>query len=170
MAPPVKDVSVAEFGELLGVSSQRVYQHIQAGMPHRKRARKGTRIVPREALAWLLDRAREQAKTVDGPVRPRDRKESAEAELKELQVLEMRRVLIPLEDFESFVDSLIGGFAAVAAGRLQRFERDMVVASTPGAARLLTDQMHAALMEGAQEYATQLEAEATVLEAEEAVA
>jgi predicted DNA-binding protein YlxM (UPF0122 family) len=48
MAPKVNDVSVAEFAELIGKTSQRVYQLIQKGC--RIAARKGTtRIVPREA-------------------------------------------------------------------------------------------------------------------------
>jgi hypothetical protein len=162
MAPPIKDVSVAELAALLGVTTARVYQYVQDGMPHRKRVKKGTRFLPREAIRWLIDRAREQSTPKDA-ASPLNRKLLAEAELKELEVLERRHALIPIEDYEHFLDTFIGGFAAVASGRLQRFEREIVVAASPAAARLLTDQIHADLMEGAQEYAAHLEAEATEL-------
>lgn len=169
MAPPIKDVSVADFADILGVTSARVYQFIQEGMPHRKRVKKGTRIVPREAIQWRIEREREQARPEDGrPPRPRDRLEIAQAELKELEVLEVRKSLIPIEEFETFVDSFVGGFAAVASGRLQRFERDIVEASSPATARKLTEQIHGALMAGAQEYGEHLDDEAAALEADDA--
>lgn len=166
MAPPVKDVSVAQFAELLGVTSARVYQFIQDGMPHRKRGKQPTRIVPREAIAWRIERAKEDAAPKDAErVRPRDRKETAEAELKELLVQERRRALVPIEEFETFVDALVGGFAATAAGRLQRFEREIVAATTAGEARQVTEAIHRALMTGAQEYGATLEDDANALEA-----
>jgi hypothetical protein len=167
MAPPVKDVSVADFAELTGKTSARVYQWIQDGMPHRKRVRKGTRILPREGIAWLLEQAKKDAKPKDANDSPLNRKLLAEAELKELELQERRRALIPAEDFDRFLDAFIGGFAAVASGQLQRFEREIVAATSSPAARVITEQIHAALMEGAQEYATQLETEASAIDAGE---
>ena len=49
-----------------------------------------------------------------------------------------------------------------------RFERDIVRATTPAEARLVTQRIHAALMRGAQDYAETMEAEALVLEQETA--
>lgn len=165
MAPPIKDVSVADFADLLGVTSARVYQHIQAGMPHRLRGKRTTRIVPREAIAWLIDRAKEFAAPKDGGNSARNRRELAEAELKELDVLERRHALVPIEEFESFTAAVVGALASVASGQLQRFEREIVTADTPAAARKVTEQIHVALMAGTQEYADHLEQEATAMEA-----
>lgn len=164
MAPPVRDVSVADFAADWGVSTQRVYQWIGEGMPHRKRGEKPTRIVRHEANAWRLEQAAKAAKPRSDTPRARERRELAEAELKEILVLERRRALVPVEEVEGFVDSFIGGFAAVASGRLQRFERDIVSAATPGAARVITEQIHEQLMAGAQEYRAQIEVEASALE------
>lgn len=165
MAPPVKDKSVAEFAEDQGVSSQRVYQWIQAGMPHRKR-KTGTRIVSAEANKWLREFARNEGRQETGldEGKERARKVRAEADLKELEVAERRRQMIPASELEEFCESFVGGFAAVAAGRLQRFEREIVKASTAGEARRITQQIHTALMEGAQAYAQQLDAEAEEIE------
>lgn len=165
MAPPVKDVSVQEFATDHGVTSQRVYQWIQAGMPHRSR-KSGTRVVRAEANRWIRERDQEQARSETGPdeAKERARKVKAEADLKELEVAERRKQLIPADEYAVFVENFIGGFAAVASGQLQRFEREMVRAMTPGEARAITQKQQAALMEGARQYAQQLEAEAEELE------
>jgi phage terminase Nu1 subunit (DNA packaging protein) len=166
MAPPIKDVTVAEFAELNGVTAARVYQWIQEGMPHRKRKNRPTGIVPREAIQWRVDRAEANAKPKYGTDddSPGKRKTIAEAEFKELQVQQMRETLVPIADFEEVVGNLVAGFAAVAGGRLQRFEREMVAATTPAAARKISQRIHQALMAGAQDYAEQIDAEATALE------
>lgn len=162
MAPPVKDISVKEFAELVGLTTVRIYQLVKEGMPHRKRKR-GTRIVPRDSITWMLEKAAEAAKPKNEAPSARARLDLAQAELKELEVEERRKLLIPLDAFDTFVDALVGGFAAVAAGRLQRFERDIVIAASAPDARKVTERIHAALMEGAQEYADALDAQATVL-------
>lgn len=161
MAPKVDDWSVTQYAELRGLTSQRIYQLIQAGMPHRRR-KNTTRIVPKEAIAWEIERAKEGAKPADvAASTPMGRKTLAEAEFKELQVQQLRGALVPVEEFEELASQLIGGFAAVAGGQLQRFERDMVALSTPGEARKLSERIHQALMSGAQAYADQLEQEAS---------
>jgi hypothetical protein len=165
VAPPVRDVSVKDFAALIGRTTVRVYQLIGEGMPHRKRSKSTTRIVPKDAIGWMLERAREEAAPKDGTPKARERRDLAEAELKEIIVQERRRALVPLEEFEEFTDTLIGGLAAVSSGRLQRFERDIVTAVTPADARKLTERIHEALMAGAQEYAAELEAEAGEMEA-----
>jgi len=87
------------------------------------------------------------------------RKLRADADLRELDLAERRGELVPVKDFEARLESFLGGFAAVSAGRLQRYERDIVAAADPAAARRVTQAIHVALMEGALEYADTLEAE-----------
>lgn len=163
MAPPIKDVSVQEFATQRGVTAQRVYQWIQEGLPHRKR-KSSTRIVSAEAHKWLEARAEERGRADREDDDAKTRKLAAEADLKEFEVAERRRRLIPADEFNDFIENFVGGFAAVASGQLQRFERDMVRATTAGDARVITQKQHAALMEGARQYATQMETEAEELE------
>lgn len=170
MAPKVHTVSVAEFADWHGLTSERIYQLIQQGMPHRKQSGK-TRIVPKDANRWFRERAREDARRESQGDKPneddeRARKLAAEATLKELELAERRGQLIPLVDYQERLDQFVGGLAAVAAGQLQRYERDIVRTTTAPDARRLTQQIHAALMRGAQEYAERVDAEATALEAE----
>lgn len=167
MAPKVDDVSVTEFADLCGVTSQRVYQYVQEGMPHRRRKNgktEHTRIVPREGIRWLIDRAGEVAKAKAPASDDRARILRADAELRELEVAERRRELVPAVEVVQFSESFVGGLAAVAAGQLQRFERKMIKVSTPGEARRLTSEIHAALMAGAGDYANTLDAEAAAIE------
>jgi hypothetical protein len=168
MPPSRDDLGVQEFADLLGLTRQRVHQLVQDGMPHRRR-NNATRFVPRESIAWLRERDRESARSSESPSEAdeRARKLRAEADLKELELSERRRALVPIAEAETFLDSFVGGFAAVAAGRLQTFERDIVQAKGAGDARRLTQRMHAALMAGAQEYADAVEAEALLLPADD---
>lgn len=166
MAPPIKDVSVQAFAEIRGTSSQRIYQLIQEGMPHRKR-KTATRIVPREALRWERERDKERGGPDDGKlnfVAMQIRKMAAEAQLKELELAKARGELIPAEIFSQFTTSFAGGFASVAAGQLGRYERDMVKVATPAEARELRMKIHTALMEGAQQQADAMDAEASTIE------
>lgn len=168
MAPRVEDVSVEAFSELMGLTSQRVYQLIQSGLPHRKRA-SSTRIVPREAIKWLRERDRVEAvaeRALD-EAKERARKIRAEADMKELQLAELRGVLVPSSEATTFLEGFVGGFSSVAAGQLGRFERDMVKVSTAGEARSLRMKIHRALMEGAQRFAEELSSKAVELEAAE---
>lgn len=100
----------------------------------------------------------------------RARKVRAEADLKELELAERRRQLIPADEYQRRLDDFIGGLAATAAGRLHSFERDIVRAVDAPAARKITQRMHAALMAGAQEYAELVEAEARALDEAEGTA
>lgn len=165
MAPGVKDVSVDDFAELVGVSSQRIYQLIQTGLPHRKRA-SSTRIVPKDAIKWLRERDKAEALAVNAldEARERARKTRAEADIKELQLAELRRSLLPASDVSEFLEAFTGGFSSVAAGQLGRFERDIIKASTPAEARTLRNKIHRALMEGAQQFADKLDQMATSFE------
>ena len=175
MAPPVNEVSVQEFADLIGKTSQRVYQLIQKGLPHRKRGGH-TKIVPREGVQWWIEHQtweyQEQRKRKDIPDEEEERalKMRAERQIKELELMKMAKDLVPAADLTEFVERVFGGFAAVVAGRLQRFERDIVRANKPPEARKLVERMKAALMNGARAYADQLDDEAAELEREAAIA
>jgi hypothetical protein len=58
---------------------------------------------------------------------------------------------------EEELETFIAGFSATAGGELARFERHIVDAVTPVAARIVTTEIHEALMRGAQRYAETLE-------------
>src|SRR4051812_42234040 len=134
MAPKVNEVSVAQFAEIWGKTSQRVYQMIQKGMPHR-RIKGVTMIVPREAIAWLIEwetwelqESRRKASGADIPDEEEERalKMKAERQLKELELMERAKELVPAADLNEFIERVFGGFAAVVMGRIQRFEREIV--------------------------------------------
>lgn len=153
----------AELAERFGKDERTITNWMQAGMPSRTRAGK-------LAFAWLqclewrekqIERAAKEGSQKDSEL---EQKIRAERKLKEFELAEKQRELVPAAESESFVTDFVGAFAAVASGRLQRFERDIVNATDPAAARRLTQRMHVALMEGAQDYAAQLEAEAQTLE------
>lgn len=170
MAPVVRDVSVKEFAEFYGTTSQRIYQLIQDGMPHRKRGKKAdTRIVPREAIRWLRARDKKESSTEAGDAKLNQftelaRKTRIEADLKALELARLQGELVPTEVFTSFVTKFAGGFASVASGQLGRFERDMVAVATPADARLLRQKIQTALMEGAQRFADRLDMDAAAIE------
>jgi hypothetical protein len=56
----------------------------------------------------------------------------AERQMKELELMEKAKELVPAADLNEFVERVFGGFAAVVAGRVQRFERDIVRANDAG--------------------------------------
>lgn len=173
MAPKIEDVSVEQFAKTIGVTSQRVYQLIQAGMPHRDRVRgkkTNTRVVPAEAIKWLRDRDRSEAlaEKALNEAQERARKTRAEADMKELQLAQLRRELVPASEASTFCEAFAGGFDSVAKGQLGRFEREMVKVTTAAEARVLKNKIVAALMKGAQRYAASLEAEAEKLDANDA--
>lgn len=109
----------------------------------------------REAQKAIRDRGGEIDEGAE-----RARKMAAEADLKELELAERRRELVPAEEARIFTESLVGGFASVAGGRLQQFEREIVATKDAADARRLTQRMTTELMQGAQDYAETLEQEA----------
>lgn len=170
MAPPVYDVSVTEFAELIGRTSQRVYQLLQKSMPSRKRSGT-TRIVPKEAIRWLIEyetwEFQQQRKTTsDVPDEGEERalKMRAERQLKELELLHASKQVVAIADFNEFTERVLGTFTAVVSGRLQRFERDMVAVKDTVDARKLISRMQAGLMEGARSYGDQIDDEAREIE------
>jgi hypothetical protein len=81
----------------------------------------------------------------------------AKAEIARMKAEQMRGELVPLALHQRRLDAFIGGFVAVVTGRLTRFERDMVAASTPAEARKITEAMKTQLLQGGQDYASALE-------------
>lgn len=151
-----------------GVSRETIRQWTVANMPRRD---DGTYIVA-ETITWRIqrelakDRETRAPKDGDEKMSELNRKLRAEAELKELQLERERGLAVLADDHEAVVARIAGGFAAVASGQLSRFERRMVQAKTPAEARVLTQEIHRALMEGAQGLADDLESEAVALEKE----
>ena len=165
MGRPLATLSTGEFAELLGKSSRTVQNWLRDGMPHRMNRHQAA-IVPRDAIAWLIERAQESGRAAAAPdADPREsafsRKARIDGDLKQLELDERRRALIPAAEFEEFAEQFVGGFAAVASGRLTRFEREIVRAKTPADARKVTRAIQAALMRGAREMADRLDEEAT---------
>lgn len=118
-----------------------------------------------DVLAWREDRIRDEAaRSAAAPEAGHDkdaemaRKLAAEASIAELKLEQLRADVVPVQQYRDELERVVGGFAAVAMGRLQRFERDIVAATTPAAARKLVERIQDALMEGAQEFADELEA------------
>lgn len=154
-------VTQKELAGLHGVTDETIRLWGLAGLPRRD---DGSYIVA-ETITWRvqreLEKERAKSKGEDKPkVTEMNRKLAVEADLKELQLQRERGEVVPIEDFDEVTQRLIGGMAAVAAGRLQRFERPIVQSKSAAEARLLTQKIHAALMEGAQEFGRELEAEA----------
>lgn len=165
MAPKIDEVSVAEFAAMCGVTSARVYQWIQSGMPHRKRKKDDTRIVPREAIDWRIERAVADAKGGNDldEEKERVRERRAVAGLKEFELRERTGELIPRKEWAAFLDAFIGGFAAAAGGELQRFEREVLRVTNAAESRALMDKIRSALMAGAHRFADQLTSEADAI-------
>lgn len=156
---PAATVALAEFAGDHDSDVRTVTRWIQEGMPHR-RVGSERRIVRSEANKWLrgMERERARAETSPDEAVERARKLRAEADIKEDERDEKRGKLVPVEAYRVRLDEFVGGFAATAAGRLHRFERDIIQCSTPAAARKLTQDIHEALMRGAQDYADTIEA------------
>lgn len=159
-APVTRTVTQKEMAELLGLTPERLRQLVPEGLPQANRDGRPC-YVPREVIRWFRDREREAGRregSGDGApneLLERARKLKAEADLKELELAERRRLLLPSDEFLARWSSLVGTFAAVATGQLQQFERKIVQATTPADARRVTDAMRLALLRGAQEFADQ---------------
>jgi phage terminase Nu1 subunit (DNA packaging protein) len=160
-------VNATQLAQIHGVTRETIRQWTVAGCPRRQ---DGSYVVA-ETITWRIQREIEKERKARSPeddapkLTEMNRKLRAEADLKELQLERERGELIPTEEHEEIVSRIAGGFAAVAAGQLTRFERRIVQAATPADARVLTQDIHRALMEGAQGLADDLESEADGLEA-----
>lgn len=154
-------VSTATFADWCSVSSRTVQTWVRQGMPHRVRAHGGAEVVPREAIRWVRERdaevLREKLVASGENESTRSRKLRLEADLKQLDLDERRRALIPAAESVAFAERFVGGFAAVATGQLARFERTIRKAETPTEAREVTRAIRNALMRGAREFADTLE-------------
>lgn len=156
---PALTVTLAEFADDHDSDVRTVTRWIQEGMPHR-RVGNERRIVRSEANKWVRSMDKERARAESNPVEAveRARKLRAEADIKEDERDERRGKLVPVEAYRGRLEEFVGGFAATAAGQLHRFERDIVQCGTAAGARKLTQDIHEALMRGAQDYADTIEA------------
>lgn len=150
--------SATALASTLGVTREAIRLWTLDGCPRRDN---GTYLVA-EVVTWLRKRDRETASREHAPdeAKERARKLRAEADLKELELQERRGQLVTHALFQERLDGIVGGFAAVAAGQLARFERPIVAAQTVGDARRITEGIHRALMQGARDFGGQLEADA----------
>jgi phage terminase Nu1 subunit (DNA packaging protein) len=152
-------VDQSELSRLMGVTREAVRLWTVEGCPRRD---DGSYIVA-EVVTWRIARAvqteRNKRREGDKPKQhasEANRKLAAEADLKELQLEQLRGNLVPIEVFDAKLGSIVGGFQAVASGGLARFEREIVQAITPAQARRLTERIFDSLMEGARGLGAQL--------------
>lgn len=160
MPPRAKTVSLEEIADAFGVTTESIRLWRKDGMPSRQEGGR-PRFVLRECIEWRreADRQAVEADAEDGPKASVERalKLRVERKLREVELAEKLRQLVPIGESVAFIEEFVAALAATAAGRLQRFERDIVRAATPAAARRVTTAIHVALMEGGQEFAGGLE-------------
>lgn len=158
-------VHLQEFADDHGVTVRTVTNWIAEGMPYRTH-RGERRVVRSEANAWRIDRERERAtnKAAGGRL-DKDiemaKRIRVDRQIREIELRKRLGTMLPAEAFDQRIDRIVGGFAAVCMGQLQPFERQMGL--EPGAARALTLRIQEALMQGAQQLADVLDAEADEL-------
>lgn len=172
MAPRVPTVSLTDIAAEMEVTTRTIQNYVRDGMPHR-REKDGPRFVARECQRWRREREIEQAvqkerdrQTADGLDKDKEQAEKTRVErlIREIDLEERRREVVPIALYRERNETFVGNLAAVTMGQLQRFERDIVRATTAADARRLTQRIQAALMQGAQEYADTLEAEIAATE------
>lgn len=163
--PPAETWSVTDAARLLGVSTRTLQSWLAQGLEHRL-VDGQRRVVLADVLRWRVEAERAAARDAAAPdeATERARKLRAEATLKELELERARGQLVEVDRLDEFIRRFVGGFQGTAAGRLARYERRIVAARTPAEARMLTQEIHRALMEGAQEFAAEQRAIAEALE------
>lgn len=163
MPPRANTITLEEIADAFGVTTETIRLWRKDGLPSRTEAGR-PRFVLRECIEWRRehDRLDDQDRTKPSERDERALKVRAERMLKELEYAEKRRELVPVSDSNDFIDQFVATFAATAAGRLQRFERDIVRAKTPADARQVTTAIHVSLMEGGQQFADMLEGDGAI--------
>src|SRR5215210_3670915 len=101
MAPKTETVPVSEFARDHGVTPTSARNWIAEGMPYRNEPG-GRRVVRAEANRWLREEIRCKALAEVSPseVDERVRKTRIEADLKELELQERRRKLVPADTYQ----------------------------------------------------------------------
>jgi hypothetical protein len=159
MARSAETVSLADAARVFSCSQETVRRWRKAGMPCRMDGDR-PRFVLAECIRWRLEVVEEAARAALAPpseAAERLGKLRAERQLRELELDRQRGLVMPTAATEEALETFVAGFAAVAAGQLARFEREIIEAVTPAAARVITTRIHEALMQGAQGYAEELE-------------
>jgi hypothetical protein len=174
MAPKIETLSLTDIAAAFRKTTRTIQTWRREGMPTRN-INGEPRFVLSDCIQWREERvASEAAERARGPATSLDkdeqmaRKLSVEADLKTMEREERRRELVPASEYQERLETFLGGMSAVSSGQLQRFERDIVRASTPTEARKITQAIHAALMESALSYSDALETELADTEAEAA--
>lgn len=160
-----KTVHLQEFADDHGVTVRTVTNWIAEGMPYRN-VRGERRVVRAEANAWRIDRERTRAENrAAGGRLDKDiemaKRIRVDRMIREIELRKRQGTMLPIEEFDRRIERVVGGFTAVCMGQLQPFEREMGL--EPGLARALTMRIQEALMQGAQQLADQLDAEADEL-------
>jgi phage terminase Nu1 subunit (DNA packaging protein) len=157
--PRAQTIALEAIADAFGVSTETIRLWRKDGMPHRMQSGRPV-FVLRECIRWRREQDR-QTDTEPEAVSAKAEhalKVRAERLLRELELAERSRDLVPIGESGAFMEEFVAALAATAAGRLTRFERDIVRASTPADARRVTAAIHVALMEGMQEFADTVEA------------
>lgn len=159
-APRAKTVSLTDIAAVFGVTTEAIRLWRKEGMPTRV-VSGDVRFVVTECVRWRreMDRA-DRAPEGDTGKQDKLRVLRAEAELKELDLNERLGRLVDRAVFDETVETFVGGFVAAVMGRLQQFERDVVQAQTPQAARAVMDRIQEEVLRAAREYADALDAAA----------
>jgi hypothetical protein len=152
--------TLAEIAALHRVDLRTVQRWIsEDGLPSSGNGR-SRRIDPAVSITWRIERDRQLNTVTPGEAAERTRKLRIEADIKQLELDQLRGTLAPVEQHHRQYDEFVAGFVAVVRGQLRRFEPGIVRATTPGDARRLTDEQARALLEGARAYADELDAAA----------
>lgn len=153
-----KRLSVAELAAKLRLTVQRVYQLIDDDqMPHFPRGEDRTQIEIEEdeVLRWLY--ARSVARAPDPDAEDRRRKRKLEADRLQIELETLKGQRLDRTEVEALARAEEGSFVAFITGQLQRFEPDIVRASSPVDARKLTTQMKREILAARRDYGEQLE-------------
>lgn len=159
-------VSLTDIAEVFGVTTEAIRLWRKEGMPTRMQSGQ-PRFVVTECVKWRRERDRTAAASeAESDTTREDRRAiiRADRQLREMEVRERMGALVERATFDDEIERFVGGFVAAVSSRLQQFERDIVQATTPAAARALTERIQDDVLQGARTYADALEASA---EAEE---
>lgn len=161
-APKAKTVSLTEIAGIFGVTTEAIRLWRKEGMPTRRDSGRLSFVIA-ECVRWRRQRDQEAAKDDDASDTTKADKRAilrSERQLRELEVRQKLGEMVERATFEEEIERFAGGLVAAVTGRLQQFERDIVQASTPAAARVLTERMQDELIGGMRAYADALDASA----------
>ena len=163
MPRKVESLSLADMAALIGKTTEtlRLWRH--EGCPHVMQSGR-PRFVPREVWKWREERITDRAAGNAKEAKARDRKELAEAMLKEIELEQLLGNVASVTDLAEAARTFVGGMAATITGRLAAFERRIVLATTAAEARAVADEIKRACLQGARQFADAFDEETELLE------